>query len=108
MVKASYLNSDHATGVQDRAWTSLNSIFAMNQSLKNFSDDQLAHISLYGSEKFTCSVNAKLLRRTIKFLKQPNTLAAFPYTIIIMYRIWCERYLFQSSSVFCFFFFVKL
>ena len=68
MIKVSYLNSDHATGVQDRAWTILNGIFAMNQSLKNFSDDKLAHISLCGSQKFTFSVNAKLLRRTIKFL----------------------------------------
>ena len=110
MVKVSYLKSDHATEVQDRAWTILNGIFAMNQSLKNFSDDQLAHISLYGSEKFTCSVNAKLLRRTIKFLKATKHFSS----LLLYYYYYVQnlmRALFVSIKLcvlffFCFFCFL--
>ena len=47
----------------------LNDIYTINQSLKNFSEDQLVNVLLFGSENFTLDANANILRRTIKFLK---------------------------------------
>ena len=47
----------------------LNDIFAINQSLKNFSEDHLVNVLLFGSEKFTLDATANILRRTIEFLK---------------------------------------
>ena len=47
----------------------LNDIYTINQSLKNFSEDQLVNVLLFGSENFTLDSNANILRRTIKFLK---------------------------------------
>ena len=41
----------------------------MKQSLKNFSDEQLLNVRLYGFEKFKFSANTQILRHTIKFLK---------------------------------------
>ena len=41
----------------------------INQSLKNFSEDQLVNVSLFGSENFTLDANANILRCTIEFLK---------------------------------------
>ena len=41
----------------------------MNQSLKNFSEDQLANVLLFGSENFTLDTNSNILRHTIEFLK---------------------------------------
>ena len=47
----------------------LNDIYTINQSLKNFSEDQLVNVLLFGSENFTLDANANILRRTIEFLK---------------------------------------
>ena len=47
----------------------LNDIYTINQSLKNFSEDQLVNVLLFGSENFTLDANANILRRTIAFLK---------------------------------------
>ena len=41
----------------------------INQSLKNFSEDQLVNVLLFGSDNFTLDANANILRRTIAFLK---------------------------------------
>ena len=41
----------------------LNSVFAMNQSLKNFSDEKLVSFLLCGSENFTFSLNEKNLNQ---------------------------------------------
>ena len=46
----------------------LNDIYTINQSLKNFSEDQLVNVLLFGSENFTLDANANILRRTIEFL----------------------------------------
>ena len=40
----------------------LNSMFAMNQTLKNSFDEQLVNVLLYGSGNFTFSTNAKCSR----------------------------------------------
>ena len=48
---------------------SLNCVFAMNQTLKKSSDEQLANVLLYGFENFTFITNAKYLSHTIKFFK---------------------------------------
>ena len=45
-----------------------NNIYTINQSLKNFSEDQLVNVLLFGSENFTLDANANILRRTIEFL----------------------------------------
>ena len=47
----------------------LNNIHAINQSLKNFSEDHLVNILLFGSKNFTLDANENILRRTIEFLK---------------------------------------
>ena len=47
----------------------LNDIYTINQSLKNFSEDQLVNVLLFGSENFTLDANANILRRTIEFVK---------------------------------------
>ena len=48
----------------------LNDIYTINyKSLKNFSEDQLVNVLLFGSENFTLDANANILRRTIEFLK---------------------------------------
>ena len=47
----------------------LNDMYTINQSLKNFSEDQLVNVLLFGSENFTLDANANILRRTIEFLK---------------------------------------
>ena len=47
----------------------LNDIYTINQSLKNFSEDQLVNVLLFGSENFTLDANTSILRRTIEFLK---------------------------------------
>ena len=44
-------------------------IYITYQSLKNFSEDQLVNILLFGSENFTLVINTNILRRTIEFLK---------------------------------------
>ena len=44
-------------------------IYTINQSLKNFSEDQIVNVLLFGSENFTLDANANILRRTIEFLK---------------------------------------
>ena len=47
----------------------LNDIYTINQSLKNFSEDQLVNVLLFGFENFTLEANATILRRIIEFLK---------------------------------------
>ena len=47
----------------------LNDTYTISQSLKNFSEDQLVNVLLFGSENFTLDANANILRRTIEFLK---------------------------------------
>ena len=47
----------------------LNDIHTINQSLKNFSQEQLVNISLIGSEHFTLDIKANILRCTSEFLK---------------------------------------
>ena len=44
-------------------------IYTINQSLKNFSEEQLVNVLLFSSENFTLDTNANILRRTIEFLK---------------------------------------
>ena len=47
----------------------LNEMYTINQSLKNFTEDQLVNVFLFGSENFTLDANANILRRKIEFLK---------------------------------------
>ena len=47
----------------------LNDIYTINQSLKNFYEDQLVNVLLFGFKNFTLDANANILRRTIEFLK---------------------------------------
>ena len=44
-------------------------IYTINQSLKNFYEDQLVNVLLFGFKNFTLDANANILRRTIEFLK---------------------------------------
>ena len=47
----------------------LNNIHTINQSLKNFSEDHLVNVLLFGSENFTLDANENILRHTIEFVK---------------------------------------
>ena len=42
----------------------------LNQSLKNFSEEQLVNVLLFSSENFILDINANFLRRTIEFPKE--------------------------------------
>ena len=44
-------------------------VFDVYIDVKNFSEDQLVNVLLFGSENFTLDANANILRRTIEFLK---------------------------------------
>ena len=44
-------------------------MYTINQSLKNFSEDQLVNARLFCSENFTLDTNANIPRRSIEFLK---------------------------------------
>ena len=44
-------------------------IYTINQSLKNFYEDQLVNVLLFGFKNFTLDANANILRCTIEFLK---------------------------------------
>ena len=47
----------------------LNNIYTIKKSLKNFSEEQLVNVLLFGSENFTLDTNTNILKRTIEFLK---------------------------------------
>ena len=47
----------------------LNIVCVLNPSLKNYSNEKLLNILLYGSENFNCNMNKDILKATIKFLK---------------------------------------
>ena len=47
----------------------LNNACILNPSLKNYSNEKLLNILLYGSENSNCNMNKDILKATIKFLK---------------------------------------
>ena len=47
----------------------LHNVCVLNPSLKNYSNEKLLNILLYGSENFNCNMNKDILKATIKFLK---------------------------------------
>ena len=55
----------------------LNDICVLNESLKNFSEENLWKILLYGAEDFTSQLNSEILKCTIKFIKKQIALVAF-------------------------------
>ena len=50
----------------------LNSICALNGSLKNWSEEKILKILLYGAEDFTSQMNSEILKCTIKFIKKTD------------------------------------
>ena len=50
----------------------LNDICALNESLKNSSEDNLLKILLYGAEDFTSQMNSEILECTIKFTRKTD------------------------------------
>ena len=48
----------------------LNDICALNESLKNFSEENLLKILLYGAEDFASQMNSEILKCTIKLIKK--------------------------------------
>ena len=68
----------------------LNDIYTINQSLKNFSEDQLVNFLLFGSENFTLETNGNILRHTIEFLKTTecfNSLLFYEQTKIVFFFV---------------------
>ena len=47
----------------------LHNVYILNPSLKNYSNEKLLNILLYGSEGFNCNMNKEILKATMKFLK---------------------------------------
>ena len=62
----------------------LNDIHTINQSLKNFSEEQLVNVLLFVSENFTLDKNANILRCTIEFLKQPKALIVSFFSPVLL------------------------
>ena len=54
----------------------LNDICALNESLKNSSEEKLLKILLYGAENFTSQMNSEILKCRIKFIKKQIVLVA--------------------------------
>ena len=50
----------------------LNDICALNESLKNFSEENLLKSLLYGGEDFTSQMNSEILKCAIKFIKETD------------------------------------
>ena len=50
----------------------LNDICALNEYLKNLSEENSLKFLLYGVEKFTFQMNSKILKCTKKFIKKSN------------------------------------
>ena len=48
----------------------LNNIFILNPSIKNYSNEKLLNVLLYGSEDFKWNLNKEILKATIKLLKR--------------------------------------
>ena len=47
-----------------------NNVFILNPSIKNYSNEKLLNVLLYGSEDFKWNLNKEILKATIKFLKR--------------------------------------
>ena len=48
----------------------LNDVFILNPSIKNYSNEKLLNVLLYGSKDFNWNLNKEILKATIKFLKR--------------------------------------
>ena len=47
----------------------LKNVYNLHQTLRNYDDDHLIHILLYGSEKFNFNSNKEIIKLTICYLK---------------------------------------
>ena len=47
----------------------LKNVYNLDQTLRNYNDDHLIHILLYGSEKFHFNLNKEIIKLTIYYLK---------------------------------------
>ena len=47
----------------------LKNVYNLDQTLRNYDDDHLIHILLYGSEKFNFNLNKDIIKLTICYLK---------------------------------------
>ena len=58
----------------------LNSVYILDPSLKNYSDEKLLNILLYGSGDFNCNMNKEILKATIEFLPFLKMFALMVFT----------------------------
>ena len=47
----------------------LKNVYNLDETLRNYDDDHLIHILLYGSEKFNFDLNKDIIKLTICYLK---------------------------------------
>ena len=47
----------------------LKNVYKLDQTLRNYDDDHLIHILLYGSEKFNFNLNKEIIKLNICYLK---------------------------------------
>ena len=58
----------------------LNSVYILDPSLKNYSNEKLLNILLYGSGDFNCNMNKEILKATIEFLPSLKMFALMVFT----------------------------
>ena len=61
----------------------LKNVYNQDQTLRNYDDDYLIHILLYGSEKFSFNLDKEIIKLTICYLKDTERLS-FLFVIIII------------------------
>ena len=61
----------------------LKNVYNLDQTLRNYDDDYLIHILLYGSEKFSFNLDKEIIKLTICYLKDTERLS-FLFVIIII------------------------
>ena len=61
----------------------LKNVCILNPSLKNYFNEKLLNILLYGSKDFNCNMNKEILKATIKFLKIYERFNGFVFLTIL-------------------------
>ena len=78
----------------------LKNVYNLDQTLRNYDDDHLIHILLYGSEKFTFNLNEEIIKLTICYLKDTERFNESPiwniYFFLICYYYYHHYYLIAS------------
>ena len=78
----------------------LNNVCILNPSLKNYSNEKLSNILLYGSEDFNCNMNKKILKAAIKFLKISERFNGPFFWLCLRWLAWVIRNWYLRTNFF--------